>query len=820
MVNGLMVSRTWYDEFGHQDSLLEVNSGKTIYTHNILGELTRQEDAKGNFIQEIIYDEFGRMTSKEVGKNGGVTRNYTYTYNNNASTSGFGQLVKEEVTGGVIAYTNDYIYTSSGQVSQIWESTPNSTLPIFKTEYLYSQNGQLSHEKFYEASQNQVILQYNYTNNGHLLEVIDASGTLEHSVYYFHGVSQNAFGQWTEYQTLGHTATSKSYTKSGLLTEESSHGGQAIREREYSFNQHNGNLTSRSDPIRSLEESFNYDDLDRLTDIYVGEDNHTETIYNANGNIAEFKGVGEYSYHPTKKHAVTKVSNNGDAISSGLQQVSYDELHNPSTIEMGDKEWEYFYGPNHERRSVNMKDNTQGSQHWRQRLYTTNAEYIFDGSALHKQIMYISGGDGLCGIIVYDVITNETHNYAVFTDYLGSIEVITDELGQEVIFEQSFDAWGKYRDPDTWATILQHKGDDLDIPDWLWRGYTGHEMLNDFELIHMNGRLYDPYVARMLSPDNFVQDATSTQNYNRYSYVLNNPLKYTDPDGEIAFLAVVAIVGGVSGGLNLAANWDNVDNFGDGAFYFGVGAAVGAGATIGDAALAPVIGTGAISGAAFGAVGGFVTGYANTGYASADWGALAFKAGGEGALRGAIGGAVIAGGISGFSGNNVWTGATPSNGASVFSFKDIGANPRSPSFDFKDAYSLNDKNFWKYGHTHTQDVRIGQDQNGKLSPGMTEDFYSENYMGQTLDNSKYDITGQTNFNADEGLFITKIRTQGNVINASSLIESTGTGTTSMTTDKTSIIIKSLNRPTGPFQIGGTMPRNMNGGLFRFFNIGW
>jgi hypothetical protein len=103
---------------------------------------------------------------------------------------------------------------------------------------------------------------------------------------------------------------------------------------------------------------------------------------------------------------------------------------------------------------------------------------------------------------------------------------------------------------------------------------------------------------------------------------------------------------------------------------------------------------------------------------------------------------------------------------------------------------------------------------------MTEDFYSENYMGQTLDNSKYDITGQTNFNADEGLFITKIRTQGNVINASSLIESTGTGTTSMTTDKTSIIIKSLNRPTGPFQIGGTMPRNMNGGLFRFFNIGW
>ena len=45
--------------------------------------------------------------------------------------------------------------------------------------------------------------------------------------------------------------------------------------------------------------------------------------------------------------------------------------------------------------------------------------------------------------------------------------------------------------------------------------------------------LFDnPIVGRMLSVDNFVQDPTNTQNYNRYSYVLNNPLKYTDPSGE------------------------------------------------------------------------------------------------------------------------------------------------------------------------------------------------------------------------------------------------------------------------------------------------
>ena len=73
------------------------------------------------------------------------------------------------------------------------------------------------------------------------------------------------------------------------------------------------------------------------------------------------------------------------------------------------------------------------------------------------------------------------------------------------------------------------------------RGYTSHEHLDKVNLINMpacrtlgrNGRLYDPLTARMLSPDPFVQNASSTQNFNRYSYCMNNPLKYTDPSGYL-----------------------------------------------------------------------------------------------------------------------------------------------------------------------------------------------------------------------------------------------------------------------------------------------
>ena len=94
-----------------------------------------------------------------------------------------------------------------------------------------------------------------------------------------------------------------------------------------------------------------------------------------------------------------------------------------------------------------------------------------------------------------------------------------------LILHKRYDTWGRRRNPDDWSY------DDVPTSHIFDRGFTGHQHLDQFGLINMNGRVYDPKLGRFLSPDNNIQAPDNPQNYNRYAYALNNPLKYTDPSG-------------------------------------------------------------------------------------------------------------------------------------------------------------------------------------------------------------------------------------------------------------------------------------------------
>ena len=222
---------------------------------------------------------------------------------------------------------------------------------------------------------------------------------------------------------------------------------------------------------------------------------------------------------------------------------------------------------------------------------------------------------------------------------------------------------GRRRSADDWSYTLDVNDQAL----FAGRGFTGHSLsreerngkhLPEFGLINMNGRLYDPLLGRFLSPDNNVQLPDFSQNFNRYSYCLNNPLKYTDPEGE-SLILLAAILGGWigMGQAMISSDKDGLGLVGDMFKGLFVGAAASAaGAWAGGAAVGALFSQpastfggfvvqGAVGGFAGGALGGFVGGAGNAWMGGASFG-QGLQYGLIGGGYGALGGALI-GGISG-----------------------------------------------------------------------------------------------------------------------------------------------------------------------------
>jgi RHS repeat-associated protein len=153
-----------------------------------------------------------------------------------------------------------------------------------------------------------------------------------------------------------------------------------------------------------------------------------------------------------------------------------------------------------------------------------------NGLTEHKH--YLSAGGMVFALQVTRTLTSGTSTTAATAtlsyfhhDHLGSIAAVSNAQG--VVTERlAYDPWGKRRFasglPDTLDSITGLATD---------RGYTMHEHLDEMGIIHMNGRVFDPLIGRFMSADPFIQAPGNLQSYNRYSYVMNNPLAYTDPSG-------------------------------------------------------------------------------------------------------------------------------------------------------------------------------------------------------------------------------------------------------------------------------------------------
>jgi RHS repeat-associated protein len=240
---------------------------------------------------------------------------------------------------------------------------------------------------------------------------------------------------------------------------------------------------------------------------------------------------------------IRKTSN--AVIAAKELEIFYNIFKSPEQIEeTGVEKINFVYNDNNQRSTM-----FYGSLDATKTARPLRKHYSGDGTMEIKEnintnevefVTYI-GGDGYSAPAVVKSDGN-TQNYLYLQrDYQGSILAITDATGN-LVEKRLFDAWGGI------IKVQDGTGKALSGLTVLERGYTGHEHIQSVGLINMNGRLYDPKLRRFLQPDNNIQDPLNIQNFNRYGYVLNNPLKYTDPTGEFWNFVAMGLAAYIYGG--------------------------------------------------------------------------------------------------------------------------------------------------------------------------------------------------------------------------------------------------------------------------------
>ena len=568
-----------YDSLGRKSQMNDPDKGLWRYTYNGLGQLISQTNAKGD-TSCMAYDLLGRIVKRidqysgqlpaTLGENaaanqqcagsGGDTSQWVYNSNGN----GIGQLASVSSPN----YAENYQYDTLGRPAAVTTTVNGDSYTIDTSYDAYSRPQTIS----YPASSGNyarlvVAPRYNalgyntgsYSPDGSILysrpEQIDALGNITHN-YMGNGVHTHR-----QYDlATGHLESIHSHHITDLIT-----GSTGIQDIDVEFDLL-GNLLERSDATTGFSERYQYDNLNRLTDAWSDFGNgeqHTEVVYDILGNIKQKSLVGNYTYGGSCNgvtagpHAVTGITPisgqssktatycydaNGNMTSGDGRSLSYTSFDKPDSITKGSNTTHMRYGAG--RQLI-----------WRNDITATSESETTLIGGVYERVVHTDGSKiGLVeerhyvgpAIVTYshdvngntNVHPEEQRTRYTHTDHIGSIVAITDEVG---LIEQrmSFDAWGKRRA----ATLLDidtllnndpynFSANPLDVNSpFTDKGFTGHQQLDGVGIIHMGGRIYDAELGRFAQADPFVQDRTNLQGLNRYSYVENNPLSYTDPSG-------------------------------------------------------------------------------------------------------------------------------------------------------------------------------------------------------------------------------------------------------------------------------------------------
>jgi RHS repeat-associated protein len=532
-----------YDALGRKEWVNDPNMGRTDFVYNAFGELESETDASANEIT-ITYDVdlLGRVIERTADGNTATFRWDTLKHG----------LLSWHSNSNV---TKTFTYDDYAKVK-------TTTIEVDSDSYTTtnSYDGNYGRLKSMEYP-NGLTVGYKYNSNGYLSEEYNAQ-----SNYNYRTITElNSFGDITQ-ATLGDSAADITITNSyhdisGQMLSSSAMGNflgapSTIHSLHYDSYDSYGNLTTASngaingDNIMIANETFTYDNLHRLESAQITAGSSSAIInygYDAAGNFthksdysANNASAYEYVAGTNKLNQITLKDNSivsfgydakgNQTERDGKTEVTYNSFNKPLTIIKNSTNLEFNYGADlmryKQQRTVNGEVITT---HYIDKHYevekngsnTTTKAYISD-------VAIISDGDQ----------TGDKSIRFTLKDRLGSTTTFADHNGNGTSYRY-FDPFGKPRSGD--RSLLsslnlapQLANNTLDIDMATRRGFTDHEHLDEVELIHMNGRVYDYNLGRFLSVDPFIQSPGDSQSVNPYSYLMNNPLAGTDPTGYCA----------------------------------------------------------------------------------------------------------------------------------------------------------------------------------------------------------------------------------------------------------------------------------------------
>ncbi|HWU70722.1 MAG TPA: FG-GAP-like repeat-containing protein, partial [Pseudoxanthomonas sp.] len=562
---GAVVNSFVYDVLGRKIQQSDPDSGVTTFEYNALGELIAQIDANGSRV-ENEYDARGRIWHKTTKTAAGVVETQaTITYD--TEPNGIGQVANEAITGiysgwsGLtgswgLSYARSTSYDALGRASGTWTNVDSV---VYTSVVQYDSLGRPW--KGQDATGRWAKTEFNA--RGTLASVCDSSAAdavascANDANNWLRTLKTDAWGHVLQ-ERRGNSAALEVnrsyYAENGRLSEIC--GGSAtcsLVKEQYVWDEA-GNLSLHNKESRYTEQ-FTYDSLNRLIQSRMTVQNGVladvmtqRYLYDRLGNICHRDTYGwasrDYAYLGRSGCGLGgtggSTSGSGTTNAIGAHQAGdlnglvhyYDAAGNVIRREGPTAGNDYTVKYNAANQAYDIATDTGGQskfwygpdgQRYKQQDQTGKVTLYVGGVEVVKQSGTTTYRRYLAGVLLQTVNGSSATNHYLFHDQLGSLVRIADTTGA-VVSTMDYLAFGNRRNP----ANQQANGTP---PSLTPRGFTGHEMLDGVNLIHMNARIFDPYLGRFLQPDPVVQSPGSAQSWNAYSYVLNNPLNATDPTG-------------------------------------------------------------------------------------------------------------------------------------------------------------------------------------------------------------------------------------------------------------------------------------------------